>query len=147
MRRYIRHPSDIPIGYQVSQNPVAATDHLLDISIGGLCFHAEEPIECGSEIHIHIPLDFSVPLNDGEVMEFDGDGTVAWCRKERCGYAIGVQFDDSITSFGMRMVEQVCHIERYRNDVYEEEGRRLSRDQAAQEWIERYAAEFPSISV
>ncbi len=43
----------------------------------------------------------------------------------------------------MRMVEQVCHIERYRADVLEREGRALTGEQAAEEWIKRYAEDFP----
>ena len=36
-----------------------------------------------------------------------------------------------------------CHqIERYRLDVLHKEGRELSRDEAALEWIERYAESF-----
>ena len=74
---------------------------------------------------------------------FDADGVVAWCRPEANGYSVGVQFADASTQFGLRMVEQVCHIEHYRADVLREEGRVLTREQAAREWIELYAAEFP----
>jgi hypothetical protein len=40
-------------------------------------------------------------------------------------------------------MEAQCHqIERYRLDVLRNEGRELSRDEAALEWIERYAEGF-----
>lgn len=152
MRKYIRHPSDIPIDFQVCEVGVPMSNHLIDISLGGLCFIADRPLVRGTKIHIHIPVNFQVS-NAGTAQEcgtpndeFDGDGIVAWCRKEEEGYAIGVQFSDSMTQFGFRMVEQVCHIEHYRYDILQEEGRHLSAEEAAQEWVERYAAEFPAAS-
>ncbi|WP_313952899.1 hypothetical protein [Accumulibacter sp.] len=48
-------------------------------------------------------------------------------------------------AFATRMVEQVQHIERYRQEVLRVEGRVLDGDSAAWEWISRYAALFPSI--
>ncbi len=40
-------------------------------------------------------------------------------------------------------MEAQCHqIERYRLEVLRDEGRELSRDEAALEWIERYAEGF-----
>jgi hypothetical protein len=42
------------------------------------------------------------------------------------------------------MVEQICHIERYRNDVAQREGRQLTAEEAALEWISRYASSFPN---
>jgi hypothetical protein len=41
------------------------------------------------------------------------------------------------------MVEQVCHIEEYRRTVQRLEGRELSAEEAAFEWIHRFAAQFP----
>ena len=45
-------------------------------------------------------------------------------------------------SFLGRMKAQCASIEQYRVDVLHREGRQLSQDEAAAEWIERYAAEF-----
>ena len=44
--------------------------------------------------------------------------------------------------FLARMEAQCHQIERYRLDVLRNEGRELSRDEAALEWIERYAEGF-----
>jgi hypothetical protein len=41
------------------------------------------------------------------------------------------------------MVQQVCSIENYRKEQREREGRRLSTQEAAVEWIEKYAGRFP----
>lgn len=45
----------------------------------------------------------------------------------------------------MRMIEQICHIEHYRKEVERQEGRRLSSQDAADEWISRYAGDFPEL--
>jgi hypothetical protein len=41
------------------------------------------------------------------------------------------------------MVEQVCHIEQYKADVLKKEGRELTGEEAAKEWILKYAKDFP----
>ena len=43
----------------------------------------------------------------------------------------------------MRMVEQVCHIEHWKKEIREKEGRELTGEQAAMEWIKKYAKDFP----
>ncbi len=52
---------------------------------------------------------------------------------------------DTDGAFATRMVEQIQHIEHYRQEVLLVEGRTLDGDSAALEWISRYAALFPSI--
>ena len=47
------------------------------------------------------------------------------------------------TAYAVRMVEQVCHIESYRQRLSQERGRDISSEEAAQEWISHYAADFP----
>ena len=69
---------------------------------------------------------------------------MAWCQNEGGQYAVGVQFLDSEEAFRVRMVEQVCHIESYRRDIAEREGRQLTAEEAALEWIGRYASSFPN---
>jgi hypothetical protein len=41
------------------------------------------------------------------------------------------------------MVEQVCYIENYKKMVYQTEGRQLTTEEAAMEWIGKYASQFP----
>ncbi|MFL0809791.1 MAG: PilZ domain-containing protein [Agarilytica sp.] len=134
MRRFIRHPSDIPIAYSLDEAP-KHSDRLRDVGRGGLCFVSEAPVKEGSSIHIRIGLDRK---------PFEADGTVAWCRRERDAYAVGVEFNDQSTQFSVRMIEQICHIEHYRFEMFEAEGRDLTSDEAAKEWVEKYAADFPA---
>ncbi len=49
---------------------------------------------------------------------------------------------DASDAFVARMQAQCKQIEAYRLDVNRREGRCISLDQAAREWIERYAHEF-----
>jgi len=44
----------------------------------------------------------------------------------------------------VRMIEQICYIEHYRKEVLLNEGRRITSEQAALEWIEKYAQDFPT---
>jgi hypothetical protein len=131
MRHFIRHPFDVTIRYTVGD--AVSAQELRNISEGGLCFQSREPIAAGSRIHIEIPI-------EGD--PFAADGIVMWCRKQD-GYEIGVRFDEATQDFSLRMVEQICHIKHYQKEVLMKEGRRLSNEQAAVEWIHKYARVFP----
>jgi hypothetical protein len=58
-------------------------------------------------------------------------------------YETGVEFLSRDDAFMAHMVEQVCLIENYRQDILRTEGRLLSPEDAAKEWISKYAARFP----
>lgn len=146
MRKYIRHPSRIPIDFQIDDTASPTIYQTKDVSQGGLCFQTDRPMPRGKKIRLRIPLAFQIGVvrEQGEDQErFEAEGVVAWCCKESGRYAVGVKFLDPGTRFGVRMVEQVCHIEHYRHDVLLEQGRELTSEEAAREWVERYAAEFP----
>ena len=134
MREFIRHPTDIPIEYEVIGRSSPIRDVVENISQGGLCFPARESIQPGSRIRVLIPLLDPV---------FETLGTVVWSREVEPQHQVGVCFDDSRSEFNIRMIEQICHIEQYRRDVLETDARALTIEQAAHEWIERFAAEFP----
>jgi hypothetical protein len=136
MRQYIRHPSEMPIQYQPHDTGMhaATRDNMQNVSSGGLAFHSEEQLEPGSLVDIRI---------DVRPPPFTAEGRVVWCHQKEDGYLIGLQFDDTDIEYSLRMVEQVCYIEQYRREILRKEGRRISSEQAASEWISRYAADFP----
>lgn len=134
MRKYIRHPSDVPIIYDLVDVVADHKEYLKNISIGGLCFRSNRYIEKDAIVAIKIPLVHPV---------FRGKGMVSWCREENGDYEIGVQFLDEDTGFRARMVEQVCYIEQYKREVFQKEGRELNGEDAAVEWIRKYARDFP----
>lgn len=132
MREYIRHPTDIPIDVNISDGNGQAC--AINLSVGGICCHCANFLPAGTLIDICIPL-----VNP----TYNGKGTVRWCRK--CtpdGFELGVTFNDEEEAFRSRMVEQVCQIEHYKRETLKNEGRILTSEEAAKEWIDRYAASF-----
>ena len=135
MRQYIRHPFEIPIKYKTDELGMIHRDDMRNISEGGLCFHSDIPIDQGSIITIII---------DVQEPGFEAQGVVMWCKEDLDHWEIGVQFDNTTTEFSMRMVEQICYIEQYRKDIARFESRDLSSEEAAIEWIDKFAKNFPN---
>ena len=134
MRKFIRHPSDIPITYKHGKASEFTKENLKDIGHGGLCFRSKNCIETGTTIIIKI--DIHKP-------PFEAEGIVSWCQKANKHYEIGVTFADAHTEFGVRMVEQACYIEHYKRKVLRKEGRFISGKEAALEWVDKNAVDFP----
>lgn len=133
-RQFIRHAAGVPIEIRTVAGRPRRRQPSIDISEGGLSFVSDDEIPIGSTIEIRI----------GQVdPPFEARARVVWTRRQAKGHCIGVQFLDADDAFRVRMVEQVCSIENYRRRVEAEEGRILSRDEAAQEWITKYAGRFP----
>lgn len=134
MRNYIRHPSDIPIEFR--HEPVSAleTPHLQDVSRGGLSFTSHTPVEVETVIRVRIP--YVEPA-------FEAPCRVSWCNTQDDHYVVGVEFLEAEDEYRARMVEQICHIEHYKKEVLAREGRELSGEEAAREWIHKYAKDFP----
>lgn len=133
MREFVRHPSDIPVDIEVLSDTALHGAQMQDVSTGGLSCRVSSPLAEGTVVA------FSVPSISSE---FSGTGVVVWCRAYNGFCQLGIEFSCKKDAYQARMVEQVCHIEQYRNDVAANEGRHLSGEEAAEEWIERYAAEF-----
>jgi hypothetical protein len=74
---------------------------------------------------------------------FEAPARIMWCRQENGAYVMGAAFIQQNDLFRARMVEQVCYIEHYRNEMRRSEGRDLTSEEAALEWIDLYAADFP----
>ena len=136
MREYIRHPSSIPLEVKIADLPGPQSEYLNNVSLGGLSFCSKHKLETGAQITIRIPL-----LR--ETVQVSGQ--VVWCKKQGDAYEVGVTFRDKQEAFRTRMVEQICHIEEYRSEVLEQEHRQLTSEQAAIEWIKKYAASFPEL--
>jgi hypothetical protein len=135
MREFIRHPADVPIQIQSALDGGFENRCTQNVSFGGLAFSSATAIEPETFITLRLP--YLQPLFEVAAAR------VAWCRNEGDQYVIGVQFPDSEDAFRVRMVEQLLHIERYRREVEEREGRELSTEDAARDWISRYASSFP----
>ncbi|MFN2309244.1 MAG: PilZ domain-containing protein [Gammaproteobacteria bacterium] len=136
MRHYMRHPSDIPIEFRCAPAESTETRALHDVSRGGLSFVAPSPLLPDAVISVRIGC--IEPA-------FEAPCRVTWCRRLPEGYLIGAEFLHAKDEYRARMVEQVCHIEHYKNQVQACEGRTLTSEQAAREWIGRYAEDFPEL--
>jgi len=108
--------------------------HASEVGVGGLSFWASESIASGTLVHIRIP--YTQP-------EFETEAKVVWCRSHERGAELGVEFLSADDAFRARMVEQVCHIENYKHAVKRKEGRDLTIQEAALEWVTKYASDFP----
>jgi len=134
MRRFIRHPSNIPVEL-IAARTTPEYQKLNDISLGGLCCDSSSSFAKGDMITIRISL-LTPP--------FETQCRVAWCRTVENGYRVGAEFLHADQVFEARMVEQVCHIENYRGEIAKSGGT-IDWEQAATEWIALYGAQFPRL--
>jgi hypothetical protein len=133
VRVYVRHPSEFPVELRAGEGEDARRERLRDLSEGGLCCRSSVAFEPGDLVRIRIPVGAT---------GFEAAGRVAWCRAYDGGYRVGIEFMGDDDAFRARLVEQVCQIERYHRQQ-REGGREVSEEQAAIEWIGKYAARFP----
>jgi len=132
-REFIRHPARVPI--ELTRLRRKAESRIENVSYGGLSFVSDQPQEPGVELRLHIPLVDA---------DFEARARVVWCEPDDGGYRVGVRFLDAHDAFRARMIQQLCAIESYRQQVLEREGRDLTGEQAAREWIERFGDHFPN---
>jgi PilZ domain-containing protein len=138
LREYIRHPASVPVELiELEGDTRVGTTTLNNVSFGGVCCISSSPIEKGCSVKMKV---------DCVDPDFELNGVVVWCRPKGAEYEVGVEFLVSKDKmYLLRMIEQVCHIEHYRNEVLHNEGRMLTSEDAASEWIEKYADSFPKI--
>lgn len=136
-RQYFRHPANIAIDVWPLTVRDVKQQRIQNVSLGGLAFDSCTAYPPASFIGLRIAL-AGIP--------FEITARVRWCRPRKQGFEIGVEFLDQNDAFKVRMVEQMCRIEQYRSEQ-RDQGRELSSDEAAQEWINRYAAHFPALSL
>jgi len=128
---YIRHPDDIPIEVHPLSRSLSLSPSTQQL---GLICRSQSSIDAGSAISLRVP--FVEP-------SIKVAGVVHWCRTNGDEFELGIDFDDEDAIMRMRMLEQLCQIHQYRKEVGQHQGRFLSPDDAALEWIELYAAKFP----
>ncbi len=130
MRTFRRYSSDIPIEIIDEESHLRPLGPLHDVSYGGLACSSDVAFEPGALVKVRIS-QLSIP--------FEGDGIVIWCEPKGDGFEVGIQFREGREAFTARMVAQVCQIEVYKKKVLETEGRSLTGDEAAMEWIAKNA--------
>lgn len=130
----IRHPIQIPIEVKpvVAKAGRRSTGH--KATLPSLAFDFPYKLNVGTTVMVSIP-----SVQKGARVR----GRVVWLIQTLRGYVVGMAFFNENEAFRMRMLEQICHIEAYRKKVELSEGRLLTREQAAAEWISCHAADFP----
>lgn len=136
MRKYIRHPLDIPIEYKISGESFQTRENSRNISIGGICFCVEEYIVPETILFVRIPT-----INP----DFEAIGRVVWCLRRQGCIEVGVEFMNDEDAMHMRLIEQISYIKSYQNEVQQKEGRELSDEEATTEWTRKFSRKFPII--
>lgn len=134
-RRESRYNPDVPIEVEVELGKIIhiTKDSLNNISISGLSFYFSFSIDAGRQIRINIPLGRSMFVIKAEVM---------WCEQKDAGYNIGAKFLEPSDAFKAKIYSQIRLIEEYKRDLLEKEGRDLTFNEAANEWIRLFAWKF-----
>lgn len=131
-RNFIRHPLDMPIEVLPGTGE-RQSGEMLNLSLGGVAFQCPVDHAPGTDVTLRIACCDPV----AEVA-----GQVVWCEPEGRMYDVGVAFYHPGDAYKMRLVEQACHIQQYRLDRVIEDGCYLTLDEAAREWIVRFARRF-----
>ncbi|MGA9666910.1 MAG: PilZ domain-containing protein [Gallionella sp.] len=131
MGRFDRYPVNIQIQVKTHGQLKHANRDTLNLSTGGLAFRCDRKLKPGDVVEISIPF-LSPP--------FETEARVAWCAALKGHHDIGVEFLDQDDAYTARIVEQVRNIESYKNEIQRTEGRILTLEDAAAEWIKMSAA-------
>ena len=138
----IKHPDDIPLNYRVMDQPVLKVEQAgrEEVMASGMVFTTQHSVPTHTAIEIDITVRdecltlCGVVKNCVQINEVNADQAAL--------YEVAVCFREGHDSHTMRMVEQVCHIEHY-HQAWLSKGRNLTADEAAKEWIGRFAPVFP----
>jgi Tfp pilus assembly protein PilZ len=133
-RQFIRHPIEIPI--QIASASNHGFCQTKNLSEGGVCIEYDHEFSEGEQVTIRI--DICEP-------EFNVMAEVCWCQPQQDRFMIGISFLSEDDAYSARMVEQFCHIQRYKSDIEKKTGLSMTNQQAASEWISMFAASFPKI--
>lgn len=135
-RHFIRHPFHLPI--RVRRTPAAARaseTRTFNVSEGGLAFVWSRRLQHGASLLILIPVRTKI---------FELAASVVYSRKipRKQAYLTGVCFHDASTAFRAKLAEETLEIIDYQRRICVREGRQVSEEEAAAEWVRRYAASF-----
>ena len=102
---------------------------------GGVCVPSPLGYQPGTPLQVRVRLDGS---------ELRYHGLVLWRRAGGGAFELGLGFATDESAFRARIVEQLCHIEAYRQRALAR-GETLDFEGAAARWIARYSNGFPQI--
>ena len=135
-RRFYRHPISVPLVLRTSKKEKEGQSQSLDVSLGGLSFLWPERLSKGSLIDIKIAV---------KKKRFEIKSKVAYAKEDqKTGkFRTGVCFADDSSAFVARLAEQMLEIIKYRKNLSQKSGHEISEEEAANQWIKKYADKFP----
>jgi hypothetical protein len=137
MQGYIRHPHDIPAQISLCSHTRISSNTASHSGEIGISVSTDNFYAIGTALNIEICV---------KDTGFKATGHATWCIPEKNGrFRTGLVFDDPDTAYAVRMIEQICYIEQYRKEVERIEGRVLTPEDAADEWINLFAKDFPEL--
>lgn len=137
-RSFYRHPINAPIRLKSQRLKEPIRSEARDLSLGGLSFFWGRRMSKGELIEI------SIAVKD---KQFEIRGRVAYSKEDRKSgkFRTGVVFVDSPGAFRAKLAEEALEILEYRKVLSRELGRDVSEEEAAREWIKKFAGQFPCL--
>ncbi|MCV6591265.1 MAG: hypothetical protein OIF57_19930 [Marinobacterium sp.] len=130
---FIQHPNQIALELIPLDSNAAA--NLQPPALGLLC-SSPTPYDRGQQLQLNFP--------DCDLHSPPITGTVLDCQPLTDSYQLALLFHTSDCAMRLRMVEQQLQIRLYQTHIAQTQGRQLSDNAAALEWIEHHAASFPA---
>lgn len=136
-RKFYRHPINVPIRVHELTSKSFQRSESVDISEGGICFMADRFLAKGASVGLSIAVQNTV---------FKINGQVAYCNRVATvnRYRTGIAFQDQNDAFRAKLAEQMLEIKKYQA-TSAKLGKDLSEEDAAREWIAKYAKHFSNL--
>lgn len=134
-RKFYRHPASVPMRCRRRGHRKGDDGSTRNVSNGGVAFVSPKPFTPGDVLELEFPsLRHNVNIQ----------GEIVWTTPlDTHHYLSGLRFNDEHERLRARLVEQMCEIDRYHRVQNERYGRDLSREEAAEEWVTRFAERYP----
>ena len=134
-RRYARHPIHSPLSLDFERSDDRKTVETKDLSLGGLSFLWAKRLVKGRLLRLTIPVKEKL---------FEVVGRVAYSKEDRKTgrYRTGVFFTDPSSTFKAKLAEEALEILEFRKRISHELGHEVSEEEAANQWVLKYAADF-----
>ncbi|MDP5057352.1 MAG: energy transducer TonB [Marinomonas hwangdonensis] len=134
---FVEHPKDLPLDITLIEDQPFPSISEARVGFVGITYVTLRPFDRGRSVRITLE---EIDPN------FCVSGRIAWCKKHSDGYHIAIEFPTEEECYCVRMIEQLSQIEHYRRQA-KHEGRRLNYNEAAGEWIQKFAASFPAFTL
>ena len=131
---FIKHPERFPIEIKRLRFWERAKIKYSNTTKIGFSFFSENYQKPGELIEVSIP-------SKNEINYFLGKVVLVIASDK--GYEVGMMLLNFEDARRLRIVEQICHIELYLSDKRYKEGPFLSKEKLTEEWVNRFASNFP----